>query len=80
MLYVQVYLLGSALLLSPKAWLAHLHTEDIAWFWEHLETSQYVFLAVYPICEVAQCLVGWYSLAVAWEKYMVLFHTSTIWR
>ena len=75
------YLIGITVVMSPKSWLAHLqYNADDPMFWTLLDHTQRLFLGMYPISEMAQCLVVWYTIALTIEQYMVYYHPIKLWK
>ena len=75
------YLIGITVVMSPKSWLAHLqYNADDPMFWTLLDHTQRLFLGMYPITEMAQCLVVWYTMALTIEQYMVYYHPIRLWK
>ena len=75
------FLIGVTVVMSPRAWVAHVHYyPDNPTFWTILDHSEKLFLGMYPITEMAQCLVVWYTVALAIEQYFVFYHPVKLWK
>ncbi len=77
-----LYLLCVVLIHTPKAYIATFFTvEDCAKgnpdFWASVEYAQRIFVGAFPVSELAQCLVVWFTTTLIFEQYAVLKHPES---